>query len=679
MGRRIAAAVFAAMLAPAVVWAQGAAQAPAPANNQIKGVYDDLNRFEHQASGARASSAKRILRLLKITEGRLKGAPNQDHPSWAAASQRLAALKQQLGDIAAGRQPGTTSTQTATPSAEPKIESAPAIEAAPAIESGDPVVAGAAQEIARISALVDEMAPGDKTTARKYLDELKAVGNTLRGAGTKDEAWSNAAKAFNALQKRVVAVANAAPGGGAASSQTAKADPNIARAMRDLDFSDRQLEGLTGNSKRSEQRILRDLDRIRQTLDKVADKSSPAWKEADGEWQRQRDGVAQKRLEALAKKYDALGKEIAGLDSTKLLDERTAGSLNSRIDDLNAQIKVHDAYISKPGYAETWNTQSRVMTLLVERTAKAKAAEGALGDVAGTVARIEARLRAAPVPRALQEFKSQEAVLAYTKALVGAYADNVNATKYLQSIDGKTNQVDKKTIRRLLRWAGTDRMRKVNASLEESKMRLNGQWEVYKGALEFRATDDPTKPDHRANRFLMDGRYEENVGQLEEGLKFVAIADAFDKALAIKNGDLRARQQAALSNAIAKYKADFQVALSTVRMTPGIGDDKLEAIAAETLKNPKYGVNLPWKRLEVGKKTRRKQEVSSLSGSTLVTNMFDWEEFQARTAEQEGGKWYIFVNDIKYFYSGGTTTPLNRWLVAKRWKSEQILEENIDK
>ena len=105
----------------------------------------------------------------------------------------------------------------------------------------------------------------------------------------------------------------------------------------------------------------------------------------------------------------------------------------------------------------------------------------------------------------------------------------------------------------------------------------------------------------------------------------------------------------------------------------------MEDIAAETLKNPRYGVNLPVERLEVGKKTHRKEARSEVSGNSIVTNIYEWDEFQARTVEQVDGKWFIFVNNLKYFYSGATTTPLDRWLVADRWQSSQILEENIHK
>jgi hypothetical protein len=260
-----------------------------------------------------------------------------------------------------------------------------------------------------------------------------------------------------------------------------------------------------------------------------------------------------------------------------------------------------------------------------------------------------------------------------------AYAVSTQASQYMTQIEGKTSQVDKQTIQQVKRYAGVDRIRQIDQSLKETRLYMDGQWRVYEDVLKFRATDDPTDANHRANRFLMPGRYEENLAKLNEGLEFVAILDAYEKTLGTEDTSHVLQRQAALQNAVAKYEADFQLALSAQRIAPGIGDSELEAIAAETLENPRYGVNLPWERLEVGNKFHRKEARSEVSGNSLVTNLYEWDEFQARTVEQVDGKWYIFVNDLKYFYSGASTTPLDRWLVSDRWQSSQLLEENINK
>ncbi len=658
------------------------AEAPAPANSQIQAVYDDLARFEQQAQGASKSSANRILKLLKLTEGRLQGAPDQGDPSWQAAAERLATLKERLGNVVAGKPAPAQAASPAAPAGDtPTIEAAPSLEAPPAIASGDPVVSAAAADIARLSGLTDQLAPGDKATAKQYLDELQAVGNQLRGVATKDAAWSEAATAYNALQKRIVDIANApaaAPSGGAP-SQTAAADPNVEKVLRELGFSDRNLQQMRGASQKMEQRILGDLDRMRETLDQVAGKDHPRWQEADGEWQRQMDMLAERRLEAIEKQLASIGEQVEGLDSTVLTSDANVASFQSAIDDLAAQMQVYDAYAARDGYASTWDTHTRVAMRLEERVAAAKATESQFGDVKAQVAAIQQGFKDVPIPRALQQFPDQATVVAYAEGMKKAFAQSTQAARYLEQVEGKTSQVDKREIQRLKRYAGVDRMRQIDDSLRETRAYLDGHWVVYQNVLDFRATDDPADPNHQANRFLMPGRYEENIGKLQEGLEFVAILDAYEKSLGSEDNKTTLERQAALQNAIAKYEADYMAALTTMRMSPGIDDDELEAIATETLEKPRYGVNLPWERLEVGKKSHRKEARSEVSGNSIVTNIYEWDEFQARTVEQVDGKWYIFVNDLKYFYSGATTTPLDRWLVSDRWQSSRILEENIHK
>ncbi len=36
----------------------------------------------------------------------------------------------------------------------------------------------------------------------------------------------------------------------------------------------------------------------------------------------------------------------------------------------------------------------------------------------------------------------------------------------------------------------------------------------------------------------------------------------------------------------------------------------------------------------------------------------------------------MFVNKLKYFHSGGSTTPTGRWILATRFQSSQILAAN---
>ena len=93
-----------------------------PADSMIKAVVTDLDKYEGQAEGLtprHKPQINRILRMLPMTESRLKSSKNHSDPSWIEASERLNALKQRLTDLKAGKTPevaaqtGTTAGQGA--------------------------------------------------------------------------------------------------------------------------------------------------------------------------------------------------------------------------------------------------------------------------------------------------------------------------------------------------------------------------------------------------------------------------------------------------------------------------------------------------------------------------------------------------------------------------------------
>ncbi len=98
-----------------------AASAIEPADSVIKNALADIERFEQQASGLtpqRASNARRILKLLNLSQERLNGSSNQSDPSWQAVNQRYDSLKGQLEsllDPAASASASPVPTQSAAP------------------------------------------------------------------------------------------------------------------------------------------------------------------------------------------------------------------------------------------------------------------------------------------------------------------------------------------------------------------------------------------------------------------------------------------------------------------------------------------------------------------------------------------------------------------------------------
>ena len=79
--------------------AEGHGESTEPADNYIKVVYADLDRYGEQYAGLNPGQngyAKRILKLLEQTEGRLSSSSNKDHASWIEADGRLQALKEDI-------------------------------------------------------------------------------------------------------------------------------------------------------------------------------------------------------------------------------------------------------------------------------------------------------------------------------------------------------------------------------------------------------------------------------------------------------------------------------------------------------------------------------------------------------------------------------------------------------
>ena len=128
------------------------------------------------------------------------------------AKNRLQALKQRLTDLAAGKTPGAA--PAAAPAAPAPTQPAQTSSPTPA----DPKLAGAAAELARIDAAVEAMSPGDKVKGQQYVNELNKVAETLKAFPNRnDPDWKKAAQHYDALNKKVVAKANApAPAGAAA-------------------------------------------------------------------------------------------------------------------------------------------------------------------------------------------------------------------------------------------------------------------------------------------------------------------------------------------------------------------------------------------------------------------------------------------------------------------------------
>ncbi len=112
-------------------------------------------------------------------------------------------------------------------------------------------------------------------------------------------------------------------------------------------------------------------------------------------------------------------------------------------------------------------------------------------------------------------------------------------------------------------------------------------------------------------------------------------------------------------------------------------DPELLRIAAETLKNPDYGVG-QYERMVVnsGKHhhEERKSEAEADGEYIKITTWTEvWDQFQVCLAEQIGGDYRLVYYTLKRLERGPSWKIVGRWFVSDRIVSRKILKENISK
>ncbi|VAX06251.1 hypothetical protein MNBD_GAMMA26-988 [hydrothermal vent metagenome] len=183
--------------------------------------------------------------------------------------------------------------------------------------------------------------------------------------------------------------------------------------------------------------------------------------------------------------------------------------------------------------------------------------------------------------------------------------------------------------------------------------------------------------------------------------------DSFARGLAIAQSSIYLEQALGrdapdahkIAGKIEQAKKDFirnqDIALSASRMPESKSkDSKLLAIAREILENPKYEYG-EFSRIVlttegVVERERKDSELEiddaklTLGGDlkmsgTQTTWTYKWQEFKfaASLKENDSDKWYIWWITAKNFSSGGSKTPLNKWISGKSSMGNPILKKNI--
>lgn len=506
----------------------------------------------------------------------------------------------------------------------------------------DPVVVEALKEIEKYEGLLKSLQPGDKATANDYMGVLNPLGDRLKAVGDKNHPqWRDAAKRYNNLQSQIVATANkpAPRAPAAAAPATPAAAPSAA----------------PGGSPPA-----------------AAAPAAPRLTSSD-----------QARLSRVSNALRSLGQQIEGAHFQAFVDESQLSRFQNNAASQRGELEKLPAEL--PEVAEARDKLEQVEKQLAGRIADAKTKMAALGDIDAQLAEIDKQLQARKVPPS-NTFKPEGSAAdatAFATTLVELHRQAEADKAVLDKIEGAG--IKNQTTERLRHWAVRDRQRSAEESAKIATQMMDSHVDTVMRRVEFINATDPANADHRNNHLLGEGRKTELTAELKQGVIAVETGKAFDAALGRKDGPDRAEQGRKVAEALTSYEQKYKTALGLARMPPaGMTDDKYIKIAQETLKEPSYGVG-PIKRLLINSKqvqSKEKKEADIRTGAVSTTATiyhWVWDEYQVATAEKVGDTYHVFYNTLKFFHKGGPTTPTGRWILGDRFKSTEILEENIGK
>ncbi|MGF1448447.1 MAG: hypothetical protein ACFB20_03415 [Opitutales bacterium] len=236
-----------------------------------------------------------------------------------------------------------------------------------------------------------------------------------------------------------------------------------------------------------------------------------------------------------------------------------------------------------------------------------------------------------------------------------------------------------------LSWVGNIGRSRVQEQVQGAVYRMDSEVQTGLQVAAWLAETDLNDRNQVLSRLTQDGAVAYNMERLNAGKRAIEQAAALDQGLGRTDGPDRSAQMQELQAGMVAFQQMTRDALASVVMPEAASTDaKLLRIAQTTLAKPDYESARGWERLVINSDLQKKEkwEGDYRRGTvqdTISVYHHQWDEFQVATAEQVGERYFIYYNRLKYFHSGGSTTPTGRWILSQRFQGSEILAENIQK
>ncbi|SLN77711.1 hypothetical protein [Oceanibacterium hippocampi] len=606
------------------------------------------------------------------------------------------------------------------------------------VAQADPRVTLALRDLKSLAEKVKALKPGDKSTGQAYMGQLGRIGQKLKAAKVKTgPEYAEAVTLYNALNQDIVAIANAPAGGakpatqadnlpasgGSAPATTAPSQTTTAPSTAEPATSAAAAE-MSSLEKTRLSRVKRKTDGLRSRLEsyKSVDLQNPANAEKTrGDIQIVRDELAAlgrddhpdvvaeaARLDELETFLDSRV-EAAAADLTPEEKQKVEATADKVYKALKGTETENIGLLQPPERQETYRgylatlrgeldglpkqdhpavLEIRANLDKADRTLAARIAQAdqlteKYGLILARYVAIQEKYKSDNFPARLADPLEKEQVRAWGESVTQWYAEQEKDSAWLQSIQ-PLGIIDKQKMSSALFWIGSNTRRTLDEMMNEATQLVNGKVGIAMDRATFVETTDASDPHQVANRLLGEGKFEETVNGLNEGLEYVAIAAAFDEATGGSDHD-RVAEKARVEAALVRLDELTEIALTEMRV-PKVRstDGELRAAAEEALKREVEG-GIEWARMEITYDLNRREKLntsfsrSSISTVTGTTYHYLWDEFGVTTVEKVGDKYFMHYNKLAFYHKGDDRTRLNKWILVDRFRTSQILEENIDK
>ena len=515
--------------------------------------------------------------------------------------------------------------------------------------------------------------------ANARLEKLQASLAAMASGGA-----SAAAPAQKSAPAQQVAPAQAAPKAPAAPAApaAAAADPTIDRAMREMDALERYMRG-----QRVDQRVatknLTELYRIGKGL-AASNRSHPSFPGAKAKYDTLNAKILDDNVQLFDLRLKKIEDRIGKLQPMDYMQASAVDPIRKSLAGLYGEV-TNIGSSSHAGLANIKGEVEKTGDAFESRVKTASAERDKHGDVNAKLAEIKKRVYEVEVPELNsypQNAGAGDGLRQRPRNRSPAYRGGRCLSRQHRG-QGAADRRPGQHLPACEKPAAGAKPQGIERSLSIATQTMDRWATDQDRLLEHFERIDPKSSNDRANKLLGQGKYQEGLETLAKVKTAVETVAFYDKAIKRDNAPDRTAQFARIDKVTEDFKSKFKVALTTIRMPKSKSkDDKLHKVVADVFANPKYGYKAERVVINSDVKSYEKEtgniSRSSITTSTITVYKYKWDEFQATTAEKVGDDYYLFYNTFKFYHAADPTTPVDRWILSKRFQSSQILKENID-